>query len=57
MSSVNIEILIEKWFNKKISLERIEKYYQQLRIKKEKFQKILTRKIFEFPVFKGRFIW
>ncbi len=36
MSSVNIEILIEKWFNKKISLERIEKYYQQLRIKKRK---------------------
>lgn len=36
MRSVNIEILIEKWFNKKISLERIEKYYQQLRIKKRK---------------------
>lgn len=33
---MNIEILIEKWFNKKISLERIEKYYQQLRIKKRK---------------------
>jgi len=32
MSAVNIEILIEKWFNKKISLERIEKYCQQLRI-------------------------
>ena len=36
MSAVNIEVLIEKWFNKKISLERIEKYYQQLSIKKRK---------------------
>ena len=34
MSAVNIEVLIEKWFNKKISLERIEKYCQQLRIEK-----------------------
>ena len=34
MSAVNIEVLIEKWFNKKISLERIEKYCQQLRIKR-----------------------
>jgi predicted amidohydrolase len=33
---VSIEVLIEKWFNKKISLERIEKYYQQLSIKKRK---------------------
>jgi predicted amidohydrolase len=32
MSAVNIEALIEKWFNKKISLEIIEKYCQQLRI-------------------------
>jgi len=36
MSAVNIEALIEKWFNKKISLERIEKYCKQLRIKKRK---------------------
>ncbi len=36
MSAVNIEILIEKWFNKKISLERIEKYCQQLKIKKRR---------------------
>jgi len=33
---VNIEVLIEKWFNKKISLERIEKYCQQLSIEKRK---------------------
>jgi predicted amidohydrolase len=36
---VNIEVLIERWFNKKISLERIEKYYQQLRIEKRRFLK------------------
>jgi predicted amidohydrolase len=36
MSAVNIEVLIEKWFNKKISLERIEKYCQQLRIEQRK---------------------
>ena len=36
MSAVNIEALIEKWFNKKISLERIEKYCQQLRIEKRR---------------------
>ena len=36
MSAVNIEVLIEKWFNKKISLERIEKYCQQLRIEKRR---------------------
>jgi len=36
MSTVNIEVLIEKWFNKKISLERIEKYCQQLSIEKRK---------------------
>jgi len=33
---VNIEALIEKWFNKKISLERIEKYCQQLRIERRR---------------------
>lgn len=32
--AVNIEVLIEKWFNKKMSLERIEKYCRQLRIEK-----------------------
>ena len=31
-----MEFLIEKWFNKKISLERIEKYCQQLRIEKRR---------------------
>jgi len=31
---VKMEFLIEKWFNKKISLERIEKYCQQLRIER-----------------------
>ena len=36
MSAVNIEVLIEKWFNKKISLERIEKYCQQLRIERRR---------------------
>ena len=36
MSAVNIEALIEKWFNKKISLERIEKYCQQLSIKRRR---------------------
>ena len=36
MSAVNIEVLIEKWFNKKISLERIEKYCKQLRITKRR---------------------
>ncbi|TET08799.1 MAG: nitrilase, partial [Candidatus Atribacteria bacterium] len=36
MSAVNIEVLIEKWFNKKISLERIEKYCKQLRIKRKR---------------------
>jgi len=36
MSAVNIEVLIEKWFNKKISLERIEKYCEQLRIKRKR---------------------
>jgi predicted amidohydrolase len=33
---VNIEVLIEKWFNKKISLERIEKYCQQLKIERRR---------------------
>jgi len=36
MSVVNIEVLIEKWFNKKISLERIEKYCRQLRIERRR---------------------
>jgi len=36
MSTVNIKVLIEKWFERKISLERIEKYCKQLRIKKRK---------------------
>ena len=36
MGAVNMEFLIEKWFNKKISLERIEKYCQQLRIERKK---------------------
>ncbi|MBA7587675.1 hypothetical protein ES708_29706 [subsurface metagenome] len=36
MSVVNIEVLIERWFNKKLSLERIEKYCQQLRIEKRR---------------------
>jgi len=36
MSAVNIEVLIEKWFNKKISLERIEKYCEQLGIKRRR---------------------
>ena len=34
---MNIEVLIEKWFERKISLERIEKYYKQLRIEKRRF--------------------
>jgi len=33
---VNMEFLIEKWFDKKISLERIEKYCQQLRIERRR---------------------
>ena len=36
MSAVNIEVLIEKWFNKKISLERIEKHCKQLRIERRR---------------------
>ena len=34
MSVVNMEFLIEKWLERKISLGRIEKYCQQLRIEK-----------------------
>ena len=30
-----MEFLIEKWFNRKISLDRIEKYFKQLQIKKK----------------------
>ena len=33
---MNIEVLIEKWFERKISLERIEKYCQQLRIEQRR---------------------
>ena len=33
---MNIEVLIEKWFERKISLERIERYYKQLRIEKRR---------------------
>jgi len=36
MSAVNIEVLIEKWFERKISLERIEKYCEQLSIKRRR---------------------
>ena len=42
MSAVNIEVLIEKWFNKKISLERIEKYCQQLRIERRGLSEDIT---------------
>jgi len=31
-----MEFLVERWFNKKISLDRIEKYCQQLKIKKRR---------------------
>jgi len=34
---MNMEILIEKWFDRKISLEKIEKYCKQLKIKKRRF--------------------
>ncbi|MBE3035787.1 MAG: nitrilase, partial [Candidatus Atribacteria bacterium] len=33
---MKMEFLIEKWFNKKISLDRIEKYCKQLKIKKRR---------------------
>ncbi|GAJ07895.1 unnamed protein product, partial [marine sediment metagenome] len=36
MSVVNMEFLIEKWLERKISLGRIEKYCQQLRIEKRR---------------------
>lgn len=36
MGAVKMEFLIEKWFNKKISLDRIEKYCKQLKIKKRR---------------------
>ena len=36
MNSVNIEYLIEKWFKRKISLKKIEKYCKQLRINRRK---------------------
>lgn len=44
MSTVNIEVLIEKWFNKKISLERIEKYCQQLRIERRRLSEDVNLK-------------
>ncbi len=34
-----MEFLIEKWLERKISLDRIEKYYQQLRIERRKLSK------------------
>ena len=33
---MKMEFLVERWFNKKISLDRIEKYCQQLKIKKRR---------------------
>ena len=39
MDAVKMEFLIEKWFNRKISLDRIEKYFKQLQIKKRKLSK------------------
>src|SRR5665648_902175 len=36
MTTVKMEFLIEKWFNKKISLDRIEKYCKQLKIEKRR---------------------
>lgn len=44
MSAVNIEVLIEKWFKRKISLERIEKYCQQLSIKRRKLSEDIDPK-------------
>ncbi|MBA7513228.1 hypothetical protein ES705_05239 [subsurface metagenome] len=39
---MKMEFLIEKWFNKKISLERIEKYCQQLRIERRGLSEDIT---------------
>ena len=39
---MKMEFLIEKWFNKKISLERIEKYCQQLRIERKGLSEDIT---------------
>jgi len=36
MSAVNMEFLIEKWFERKISLDRIEKYCQHLRVERRR---------------------
>jgi len=44
MSAVNIEVLIEKWFNKKISLERIEKHCKQLRIERRRLSEDIDPK-------------
>jgi len=39
---VKMEFLIEKWFNKKIPLDRIEKYCQQLRIERRGLSEDIT---------------
>ncbi|MBU4602434.1 nitrilase, partial [bacterium] len=39
MSDVNMEFLIEKWFERKISLDRIEKHCKQLKIKRRGLSK------------------
>jgi len=44
MGVVNIEVLIEKWFNKKISSERIEKYCQQLRVVRRRLSEDIDSK-------------
>jgi len=39
MDAVNMEFLIEKWFKRKISLDRIEKHCKQLKIKRRGLSK------------------
>ena len=41
---MNLEALIEKWFSKKISSERIEKYFQQLRIERRRISENIVSK-------------
>ena len=41
---MNLEALIEKWFSKKISSERIEKYFQQLRIERRRISENIGSK-------------
>ena len=41
---MNLEVLIEKWFSKKISSERIEKYFQQLRIERRRISENIVSK-------------